>query len=195
MRQISLRQSFSLIKHPSKCEKKYRNHIFSRIIERPHWRFVLAPFNANEFMKIILSNVISKSIFPLVCSYHKSSFSININVHSINTDVNFWNCKFRELRLNPSTWPPRSTCFRRLRNFVVSARLLACEGRRKSLLRNNNLCYWKLALRRSWPFPQAQVVRNSQKRWRVPNTLRNESPPYNHQSPSWHKSLQHPIER
>ena len=93
---------------------------------------------------------------------------------------NLWNCKFRELRLNLSTWLPRSTCFRRLRNFVVSARLLACEGRRKSLLRNNNLCYWKLALRRSWPFPQGQVVRNSQKRWRVPNTLRNESPPYNH---------------
>ena len=44
-------------------------------------------------------------------------------------------------------------------------------------------------------FPQAQVVRISRKRWRVPNTLRNESPPYNHQSPIWHKSLQHPIER
>ena len=73
LNETNLSETKFFIKHPSKCEKKYWNHISSRIIERPHWRFVLAPFNANEFMKITLSNVISESIFPLACSYHKSS--------------------------------------------------------------------------------------------------------------------------
>ena len=79
LNETNLSETKFFIKHPSKCEKKYWNHISFRIIERPHWRFVLAPFNANEFMKIILSNVISESMFPLACSYHKSSFSINID--------------------------------------------------------------------------------------------------------------------
>ena len=125
--------------------------------ERPHWWFVPAPFNANEFMKIIPSNGISKSIFPLACSYHKSSFCINTDVHSINTDEKFFEIASLE---NCASIPPRGSHVPRVLDayeiFVVSARLLACEGRRKSLLRNNNPCYWKLALRRSWPLPQAK---------------------------------------
>ena len=88
----------------------------------------------------------------------------------------FWNCKSRELRLIfprglhvPRVLDAYETLF-------VSARLLAGEGRRQSLPRNNNFLFLKACTEEVLTFPQAQVVRNSRKRWRVPNTLSNESP-------------------
>ena len=147
--------------------------------------------NANEFMKIIPSNVISKSIFPLACSYHKSSFSINIDVHSINTDVEFFEIASLE---NCASIFPRGShvprVFRRLQNFVVSARLL--RGRRTNLLRNNNLCYLK-ACKEVTAFPTSLIsAQFSKKLWRVPNTLRNES---HHKiiSSIWHTLYNFPL--
>ena len=91
---------------------------------------------------------------------------------------NLWNCKFRELCLNPSTWLPRSTCFRCLRNFVVSARLLRGAAQ-KSAAQQQSLLFEGLQWGGPWPFPQAWLVRNSRKnfgvfltRWGMNHTIK-----------------------
>ena len=132
--------------------EKYWNPISSRIIERPHRRFVLASLSgAKNFWKLILSNfvkIIFVNMFPLEYSSSIIHFSINILMQNI------WNCKTREfcktieLRLNFSTLQNVYDC---LRNFGVSAPVMAAALGRRPACRTATLFVFKAckALRRS----------------------------------------------
>ena len=97
--------------------EKYWNPIFSRIIERPHRRFVLASLSdAKNFWKLILSNFVKISFEKMLRlnTPHQSSTLASILLRNI------WNCKTRELRLNFSTL--QQTC-------MIVYETLVCQRR------------------------------------------------------------------